>query len=78
MKEKPSMSPEELEAIRDRLGRTQGQTASLLDCLPLSYKRYEKGVRTIPSYIARSARMLDFIRENGLLKKFEKGLKSHE
>lgn len=66
------MTGQELEAIRERLGYTQEVMADRLQCDYVGYKRYDKGGRPVPRYIARCAILLDFVHENGLLKKLEK------
>lgn len=60
-----------LAAIRKQIGVTQEGMAELLHCAHVSYKRYELGTRDIPSYIAASAKMLQFLHKHDLLKKFE-------
>lgn len=61
------MTGRELEAIRTRMGFTQGKMAEALACGYVSYKRYATGSRAVPSYIARCAQLLDFIRSKDLL-----------
>ena len=69
------MDTNKLQSIRAALEVTQERMAELLHCALVSYKRYELGTREIPSYIAMSARALEFLHKNGLLKKFENFLK---
>ncbi|CAM2163580.1 hypothetical protein WL94_23400 [Burkholderia cepacia] len=66
------MTAEELEDIRERLGLTQQGMADLLQVDYVGYKRYETGARTIPRYVARSAKVLEFVHERGLLPRLQK------
>lgn len=69
------MTGEELEALRVRIGApSQGAMAELLRCDPVSYRRFATGARPIPRYMERSARVLEFVHENGLLHQLAKWL----
>ncbi|WCT26625.1 helix-turn-helix domain-containing protein [Acidovorax temperans] len=68
------MTAEEIEAIRQKLGWTQAVMAQHLACDFVSYKRYATNARPVPRYIARSALLLEFIHDNGLMKALEKAL----
>ena len=62
------MTGEELEALRLRIGApSQEAMAELLRCDPVGYRRYATGSRAIPRYIERSARVLEFVYEKGML-----------
>lgn len=65
------MSPGELEAIRQQLGKTQEGMAELLQCDYVSYKRYATSARPVPRYIARSIAAMALLYQNQLLAKFE-------
>jgi hypothetical protein len=60
------MRADELEAIRSNLDLSQEAMANLLQCDYVGYKRYATGARPIPRYIKRSARVLEFVRVQGL------------
>jgi hypothetical protein len=66
------MTAEELERIRDQIGLTQEAMADLLQVDYVGYKRYATGARTIPRYVARSAKVLEFVHESGLLDRLQK------
>ena len=67
------MTGEELEALRNRIGApSQEAMAELLQCDPVGYRRYATGTRSIPRYIERSARVLEFVHEKGLLPQLAK------
>jgi len=68
------MTPEELERIRDRLGLTQEGMADLMQVDYVGYKRYATGMRPVPRYVARSAKVLEFVHESGLLPRLQKRL----
>ena len=68
------MTAEQLEAIRSQMGKTQEAMAALLQCDFVGYKRYATGSRPVPRYIGRSARILHFVYQQGLLAKLEKNL----
>lgn len=69
------MTGEELEALRVRIGApSQEAMAELLQCDPVGYRRYATGARPIPRYIERSARVLDFVHEKGMLPQLAKWL----
>lgn len=68
------MTAEELERIRNRLGLTQEGMADLMQVDYVGYKRYATGARTIPRYVARSAKVLEFVHESGLLHRLQKHL----
>jgi hypothetical protein len=68
------MTAEELEGIRNRLGLTQEGMADLMQVDYVGYKRYATGARTIPRYVARSAKVLEFVHESGLLHRLQKHL----
>jgi transcriptional regulator with XRE-family HTH domain len=68
------MTAEELERIRDRLGLTQEGMADLMQVDYVGYKRYATGARTVPRYVARSANVLEFVHESGLLHGLQKHL----
>lgn len=69
------MTGEELEALRCRIGApSQEAMAELLRCDPVGYRRYATGARAIPRYIERSARVLEFVHEKGLLPELAKWL----
>jgi predicted transcriptional regulator len=68
------MTPEELERIRDRLGLTQEGMADLMQVDYIGYKRYATGARTVPRYVARSAKVLEFVHESGLLHRLQEHL----
>ena len=62
------MTGEELEALRIRIGApSQEAMAELLRCDPVGYRRYATGGRTVPRYIERSARVLEFVHQQGLM-----------
>jgi hypothetical protein len=66
---------EELETLRERLGlETQESMAEMLKCDAVGYRRYATGARPVPRYIERSARILEFIHERGLLDELKKSL----
>jgi DNA-binding transcriptional regulator YiaG len=44
----PTMTPEELRAIRAEMGGTQPEAAARYGVAPLTYKRWELGTREIP------------------------------
>jgi hypothetical protein len=66
------MLKEDLITIRKDIDLTQVRMAELLRCATVSYHRYEAGTRTIPAYIALSAKAVQFMHRHDLLKKFEK------
>jgi citrate lyase synthetase len=68
------MTAEELEGIRNRLALTQEGMADLMQVDYVGYKRYATGARTIPRYVARSAKVLEFVHESGLLHRLQKQL----
>lgn len=69
------MTGEELEALRFRIGApSQEAMADLLQCDPVGYRRYATGARAIPRYIERSARVLEFVHEKGMLPQLAKWL----
>lgn len=69
------MTGQELEALRVRIGApTQAAMAELLQCDLVGYKRYATGARPVPRYIERSARVLVFVHDNGLLGELAKAL----
>ena len=68
------MDAHQLEAVRERLGYTQEQMADRLQCDFVGYRRYARGGRPVPRYIARCAVLLEFIHQNGLQKKLDKVL----
>jgi len=69
------MTGEELEALRVRIGApSQEAMADLLRCDPVGYRRYAIGARPIPRYIERSARVLEFVHEKGMLPQLAKWL----
>lgn len=69
------MTGEELETLRVRIGApSQEAMAELLQCDPVGYRRYATGARTIPRYVERSARVLEFVHERGLLSQLAKWL----
>ncbi|WP_434716362.1 helix-turn-helix domain-containing protein [Paraburkholderia sp. A3RO-2L] len=68
------MTAEELERIRDQLGLTQEGMADLLQVDYIGYKRYATGARPVPRYVARSAKVLQFVHESGLLPRLQKRL----
>ncbi|AJZ56959.1 helix-turn-helix family protein [Paraburkholderia fungorum] len=68
------MKAEELERIRDQLGLTQEGMADLLQVDYVGYKRYATGTRPVPRYVARSATVLKFVHESGLLPRLQKHL----
>ncbi len=62
------MTGEELEALRGRIGApSQEAMADLLHCDPVGYRRYATGARAVPRYIERSARVLEFVHQKGLM-----------
>ena len=62
------MTGEELEALRVRLGApTQDAMADLLQVDRVGYRRYATGARPVPRYIERSARVLEFVHDQGLM-----------
>jgi transcriptional regulator with XRE-family HTH domain len=67
-----NMVKEDLISIRKDIGITQAGMAELLRCAKLSYHRYESGARRVPAYIGLSAKAMQFLHKQGLLKKFEK------
>jgi DNA-binding transcriptional regulator YiaG len=69
------MDTTELSEIRKTIGVTQEGMAALLQCATISYKRYELSTREIPTYIAISVKMLQFLHKHNLLQKFENFLK---
>jgi transcriptional regulator with XRE-family HTH domain len=68
------MMADELERIREQLSLTQEAMADLLQVDYVGYKRYATGARTIPRYVARSAKVLEFVYERGLLLGLQKHL----
>ena len=69
------MTGEELEALRVRIRvPSQEAMADLLQCDPVGYRRYATGARSIPRYIERSARVLEFVHEKGMLLQLAKWL----
>lgn len=69
------MTGEELEVLRLRIGApSQEAMADLLQCDAVGYRRYATGARPIPRYIERSARVLEFVAEKGLLSQLPKWL----
>lgn len=69
------MTGKELEALRMRLGlSSQEAMAELLQCDPVGYRRYATGARPVPRYIARSAQVLEFVHQQGLMSKLKKSL----
>lgn len=70
------MTPEQLEAVREKIGATQDAMADLLQCDYVGYKRYATGARPVPRYVERSALALLFIHKSGLLEAFQRFLKS--
>ena len=69
------MTGEELEALRMKIGApSQEAMAELLQCDPVGYRRYATGARPIPRYIERSARVLAFVHEKGMLPQLAKWL----
>lgn len=69
------MTGHELEELRERLGLpTQEAMAELLQCDPVGYRRYATGARTVPRYIERSAKVLEFVNTQGLLATLKKSL----
>ena len=69
------MTGEELEALRVRIGApSQEAMADLLQCDPVGYRRYATGARAVPRYIERSARVLEFVHQKGLLPQLAKWL----
>lgn len=69
------MTGEELEALRMRIGApSQEAMAELLQCDPVGYRRYATGARAVPRYVERSARVLEFVHEQGLLSQLAKWL----
>jgi hypothetical protein len=68
------MTAVELEQIRERLGLTQEGMADLLQVDYVGYKRYATGARPVPRYVARSAQVLAFVHERGLLSRLQKEL----
>ena len=68
------MTAEELERIRDQLGLTQEGMADLVQVDYVGYKRYATGTRPVPRYVARSAKVLEFVHESGLLPRLQKRL----
>ena len=69
------MTGQELEELRERLGLpTQEAMADLLQCDPVGYRRYATGARPVPRYIERSARLLEFVHQQGLMTKLKKAL----
>lgn len=68
------MTAEELERIRDQLGLTQEGMADLLQVDYVGYKRYATGTRPVPRYVARSAKVLEFVHESGLLSRLQRRL----
>ena len=65
------MTAVEIEAIRQKLGWTQAVMAQRVACDFVSYKRYATNARPVPRYIARSALLLEFIHDHGLMKALE-------
>lgn len=62
------MTGKELEALRIRIGApSQEAMAALLRCDSVGYRRYATGGRAVPRYIERSARIIEFVHEKGLL-----------
>lgn len=69
------MTGEELEALRIRIGApSQEAMAELLQCDAVGYRRYATGARTVPRYIERSARVIEFVYERGLMTQLAKWL----
>ena len=69
------MTGEELAALRNRMGApSQAAMAELLQGDPGGYRRYATGARAIPRYIERSARVLEFVHQKGLLLQLAKWL----
>ncbi len=68
------MTADELECIRDQLGLTQEGMADLLQVDYVGYKRYARGARPVPRYVARSAKVLEFVYESGLLPRLQEHL----
>lgn len=60
-----AMTGEELEHIRDQLGMTQEGMADLLQVDYVGYRRYATGARAVPRYVARSAKVLEFVHHRG-------------
>ncbi len=46
-----NMNPDELKKWRKRNGYSQPQLAKVLDVIPLTVSRWERGVREIPSFL---------------------------
>jgi hypothetical protein len=66
---------EELESLRERLGlASQEAMADLLQCDPVGYRRYATGARPVPRYIARSAEVLVFVHEQGMMNRLKRAL----
>lgn len=69
------MTGGELEALRFRIGApSQEAMADLLQCDRVGYRRYATGARPVPRYIERSALVLEFVHEQGLLAQLAKSL----
>ena len=69
------MTGEELEAVRVRISApSQEAMAELLQCDPVGYRRYATGARAVPRYIERSARVLEFVHQKGMLPQLPKWL----
>lgn len=69
------MTGDELESLRERIGApTQAAMAELLQCDPVGYRRYASGARPVPAYIERSARVLAFVHQQGLLSELARAL----
>ena len=69
------MTGQELEELRELIGApTQAAMADLLQCDLIGYKRYATGARQVPRYIERSARVLRFVHQQGLLPELAKAL----
>lgn len=53
---------------------SQEAMAELLQCDPVGYRRYATGARPVPRYIERSAMVLEFVHERGLMERLKKAL----
>jgi DNA-binding XRE family transcriptional regulator len=54
----PTMTPNELRAVRNELGGTQTEAAARYGVAPLTYKRWELGTREIPGTAVMHSRVL--------------------
>jgi DNA-binding transcriptional regulator YiaG len=67
MSKLPTMTPEELRAIRVEMGDTQAEAANRYGVAPLTYKRWELGTRAIPGTAVKLSRYLLRDHREGIL-----------